>query len=179
MRALSLDYRQAKVSTQHWLGVAVLALALAGAVKLGLYYRHISAQTEHLEDLSAMIEHKLHKNNTPVKLLPADVEQSNSEIKMANDVMQKLALPWPALFSSLEEANSDDVALLGVEPDTKKGMVKVSGEAKNFETLFAYLRKVQASKSMTNVYLQHHQIQDTDPEKPIRFTLEASWLGKQ
>ena len=61
------------------------------------------------------------------------------------------------------------------EPDAGKRLVRVSGEAKDSAALFAYIRILQANKAMTSVYLKHQQVQEHNPERPIRFTLDASW----
>ena len=175
MRALSLDYRRNDNPSQHRLGVAVLVLALAACALLGLYYRKIAGEDARLAALVAKIDHKLHPANSAAKLSPAKAQQAGAEIKAANEVMLQLNLPWGEMFAALEGANNNGIALLGIEPDARKGLVRVSGEAKTFEALFAYIRRLQESKSMSAVYLKHHQIQEQDPDRPIRFTLDASW----
>jgi Tfp pilus assembly protein PilN len=87
-------------------------------------------------------------------------------------------MPWASLFQSLDSANSNDVALLGIEPNLKKGVIKLSGEAKNFKGLFDYMRALNAKSGMDKVYLLEHKINDQDPDQPVHFTLEASWISK-
>jgi len=178
MRALSLDYRRTS-RTQHWIGVLVLILMVAGAVQMGLYYRRVTGQVTRLDTLATKIEHKLHPSQSAAPPSADEMQQTKAEIKLADEVMMQLKLPWDALFGALEKANSDDIALLGIEPDAKKGLVRVSGEAKDFAALFAYIRHLQESEAISAVYLRHHQIQEEDPEHPVRFRLEASWTGKR
>ena len=86
-----------------------------------------------------------------------------------------MGLPWETLFQKLESASNDNIALLAIDPDSNKGKIRISGEAKDFDALLEYIRILQKTDFFINVYLQHHQIQELDPEKPIRFTLDASW----
>ncbi len=105
----------------------------------------------------------------------ADAQQAGVEIKAANEVIMQLTLPWNELFNALEETNTSDIALLGIEPDSRKRVVRLSGEAKNAAALLEYIRLLQANKAMSSVYLRQQQVQEQNPEKPIRFTLDASW----
>lgn len=178
MRALSLDYRRSKAQAQHWVGMLLLVLVIAGAVQMERYYRQLSEQGAQLEALAAKIEHKLHPSRSVVAPSAAESQQTGAEIKAANEVLLQLNLPWNEMFAAVEGANNDDMALLGIEPDVKKGLVRVSGEAKNSAAMFKYIRLLQGSKPISTLYLKHHQIKERDPEKPIRFTLDASWAEK-
>lgn len=178
MRALSLDYRRTD-QTWHWTGIILLVLALLGAVWLVHYYRALSAEVAHLETLVSRIERKLHPSHMAVPMTAADVQRRDAELRNAKDAILRLNLPWDLLFQSVEAANSDDIALLGIEPDARKRQVKVSGEAKDFDALLDYIRTLQQSAFLSGVYLEHHQVQDKDPEKPIRFTVGASWTDKR
>lgn len=172
MRQLSLDYLREN-QTQHLVGMLMAALAMAGIVALGIYYRNLTVQSARIEDSVAKM--KLHLEHAGMTTSVVDAQHSVVEIKDANEVIMQMTLPWNELFNALEEANSNNIALLGIEPDAKRRVVRVSGEAKNSEALFAYLRALQAIKSMSGVYLKSQQVQERSPEKPIRFTLDASW----
>ncbi len=173
MRALFLDYRRSDL-TQHWVGIVLLALLVAGIAALGMYYLKLTAQAELLDEQVAKAERKVH-GHAAALAASVDAQQAAAEIKTANETIMQLTLPWTALFDALESANSSNVALLGIEPDARKGLVRLSGEAKNQAAMFAYIRQLQANKAMTSVYLRHQQVQEQDPEKPVRFTLDASW----
>ena len=172
MRQLSLDYMREN-QIQRLVGMLVAAVAVAGIVALGFYYRNLMVQSARLEDSMAQL--KLHLGHVGMMTSVVDAQQSVVEIKDANEVIMQMTLPWNELFNALEEANSNNIALLGIEPDARRRVVRVSGEAKNSEALFAYLRALQAIKSMSGVYLKSQQVQERSPERPIRFTLDASW----
>lgn len=174
MRALSLDYRKTN-RFWHWVGIAILILAIGSAAKLGSYYLVLSKEMAHLENLIARIERKLHSNRIAPPTSVAEMQRLEVEVNSANDVLLKMGLPWDVLFQTMEASNNDNIALLGIDPDSKKGKIKISGEAKDFDALLGYIRILQKSNFFTEVYLQHHQVQELDPDKPIRFTLDASW----
>lgn len=174
MRALFLDYRRSDL-TQHWVGMVLLALLVAGIAALGMYYLKLTARAELLDEQVAKAERGVHPGHAAELTASVDAQQAAAEIKTANETIMQLTLPWTALFDALESANSSNVALLGIEPDARKGLVRLSGEAKNQAAMFAYIRQLQANKAMTSVYLRHQQVQEQDPEKPVRFTLDASW----
>jgi len=174
MRQLSIDYLREN-QTQHRVGMAMIAVAVALVLALGMYYRSLTVQSARLEDSVAKVERKLHPEHGGMMVSAVDAQQAVVEIKNANEVIMQMTLPWNELFNALEEANSNDIALLGIEPDAKNRRVRVSGEAKNSEALFTYLRSLQAIKSMSGVYLKSQQVQERSREKPIRFTLDASW----
>lgn len=174
MRHLSLDYLRDD-QTQHRVGMIMIALAMAVVVVMGIYYRSLTVQSARLQESVAKAEQKLHLGHTGMMTSALDAQQAVVEIKDANEVIMQMSLPWNELFSALEEANSNNIALLGIEPDARNRLVRVSGEAKNSEALFAYLRSLQAIKSMSGVYLKSQQVQERNREKPIRFTLDASW----
>lgn len=156
----------------------MLLLALAGAGFLIYYYRQMSIEASHLEKLISKIERNLRPSQRALPMTAAEAQQRAAEVKNANDVLLKLSLPWSRLFESVESANSDSMALLGIDPDSKKGVIKISGEAKDFDALLAYIRSLQSSGFFTEVFLHKHQVQENNPDKPIYFILDASWTGK-
>ena len=173
MRPLSLDYRRGSL-IQHRIGMVMLTVALMAIVAMGGYYRNLTGQSARVELQVAKVEQKLHPGRS--QTLPVNAQQAGAEIKAANEVVMQLTLPWNELFNALEETNTSDIALLGIEPDSRKRVVRLSGEAKNAAALFEYVRLLQANKAMSSVYLRRQQVQEQNPEKPVRFTLDASWI---
>lgn len=88
----------------------------------------------------------------------------------------ELAIPWNDLFSALEQSGMNDIALLGLQPDIKKQQVIISGEAKDYQSIILYINRLAKQPVLTEVYLQKHAINDSDKDKPVRFSLFAHWL---
>jgi len=105
---------------------------------------------------------------------PAELQQ---ELRAANAILQQLALPWEELFHELEASAGSNVALLSVEPDPQGRQVKISGEAKDLQALFGYMRRLGRSGVLAHVYLAGHAVKDQDPQRPVTFTLAADWTG--
>jgi len=53
--------------------------------------------------------------------------------------------------------------------------VRISAEAKKLESMLAYVASLQKITMFHEVLVMNHQIQDQDPQKPIRFVIQASW----
>jgi Tfp pilus assembly protein PilN len=175
MRAIQLDY-QRNSKPIPWMGLWLLVGALAGAAMLGNYYLELNQRVTSWETKSESIRHV---TGLDAKALQPTMKKSAREqvleVQHANLVLRQLNLPWDAMFKALESSGSRTVALLSLEPNTEKGTIKISGEAKNFTAMLDYVRQLGQRDVFSNVYLQNHQVQQDDPEKPIRFSLLAAW----
>ena len=104
-----------------------------------------------------------------------DVTQLAAEIKHANDIIRQLNLPWDKLFLALESTPNNQVALLGIQPDARKQLIHISGEAKNLETILDYLAQLRGQETLAQIALSSHEIKMQDPDQPVRFSLSAKW----
>lgn len=177
MHALRLDYQRGNKPVP-WPGLGILLAALAALVLLGGYYQMLSQQiafwerrADHFERLSS------HRVLASRPLTEQAVRAQMLEVKQANQVVRQLNLPWNELFNAVETSGGKNIALLSMEPDMQKGTVKISGEAKDIEALLDYVRKLSARTVFDSVLLQNHQIQQSDPQKPLHFSLLAHWKG--
>lgn len=173
MRKLELDF-QRKASPFGAGGVVLLLLALLLGGKLFADYQEIAAQVEQGEARLARLErltgHKVARAGKP------ESDIYGTEIKRANEVIAQLTLPWDQLFAAVEEAAGKDVALLSIQPDRRKGVVAIGGEAKDIAAMLDYMRSLGEQQPLQQVALQSHQIQQQDPQRPVRFNLSAKWV---
>lgn len=175
MRALRIDYQRSN-KPPPWLGLGMLVAALAALALMGSYYQALNqrvafweSRVERIERLSshrALVSRPLTEQAARAQLL---------EVKQANQVVRQLSLPWNALFKAVETSGGKDIALLSLEPDMQKGTVKISGEAKDLTALLKYVKQLATREVFGSVFLQNHQIQLADPEKPLHFSLLAHW----
>ena len=107
-----------------------------------------------------------------------DTTHLRAELNAANSVVGLMSLPWDALFGDIEASENAQVALLAVEPDPDKRTLLITAEAKNFDAMLAYMRRLQTRASLKDVYLKSHQIDLKSAEVPVRFVLAASWVVK-
>lgn len=176
MRALELDFRRESASAR-WAGAALLAVGLAGTLGLAVQYRQIGTELTRAEA-------EVRESGTASKKKAAppsggELQKVGIEVKHANEVLLRLKLPWNELFSSVESASTQDVALLSIESDTDRGRVKISAEAKDLQGMLDYLRLLGTRPTLAEVYLQSHQVQQQDPQRPVRFVLSADWTARR
>jgi len=172
MTMLRLDYQ--RNLSPHWAGLALLALALAALTMSVSYYLELNAKVASWEEKLALVD-RGHGLQTAGR--SGDREELAQEVERANEVLRQLTLPWEQLFRTVESAAGTEIALLALEPDVEKHVVKISGEAKDLAALLNYITRLEDEKVFGPVYLQNHHIQQQDPEKPVRFALLAAWRG--
>jgi Tfp pilus assembly protein PilN len=96
-------------------------------------------------------------------------------VTRANEILRRISLPWQDLFHAVESAAPKDVALLAMEPDPDKQLLKIAGEAKDVAAMLEYVRSLEGRPIFRSVTLSNHQVQQQDPQRPIRFSLVAAW----
>jgi Tfp pilus assembly protein PilN len=172
MEAIKLDYLDD--GRNIWIGIVILAVGLCGTLFMAWNYHEENLKISQQEMLVASV-----KNGKAIRMdvLPSDKDanQVASEIKQANAIILELNLPWKELFSALESYNQNDVAVLSIEPDAQQGLVRINAEAKSLDSLLAYIAYLQKVSLFQDVALLNHQIQEQDPQKPVRFMLQATW----
>jgi hypothetical protein len=177
MRALHLDYQRSNTPVP-WPGWGLLVAALAVMVMLGGHYQAINRKVAYWESRLELAERLSSKRETVSHPLTEQEAQAQLlEVAQANQVVRQLSHPWNSLFLAVEESGGEGIALLSLEPDPHKGMVMIGGEAKDLEALLTFVRQLTSREVFGNVFLRNHEIQQADPQKPLRFSLLAEWTG--
>lgn len=177
MRALDLDFRR-RHRQAEWAGVLLLAAGLAGAVASGVQYQRVSDELARAE--AAIRESgDAARKRAAAPRAGGDLQQVALEVRHANGILHQLNLPWDELFASVESAHTSHVALLSIESDIDNGRIKISGEARNLEGMLDYVRSLKTRPKLAEVYLQSHEIQQQDPQHPVRFVITANWLVRK
>jgi hypothetical protein len=102
-----------------------------------------------------------------------------ARVPAVNAAIREMNLPVSALLQALQPPRDIRVAVLGVDvlgatPGATTG-IKITGEARTGAEMARYVAFVSSRKPFTGAYLTRHEIDDTTPERPYRFTLEAAW----
>lgn len=71
-------------------------------------------------------------------------------------------------------------ALLALTPNTQTSnsglqALRIQAEAKSADDMSEFVKALQEERIFSNVVITHHEINDQDPNKPIRFTVDANW----
>jgi len=96
-----------------------------------------------------------------------------------NAAVQQLNLPWRGLHDAVQAATPATIALLALEPDANKSTVRITAEAKSSDDMFAYVEGLQRIDWFSAVLLARHEINEQDPNRPIRFQVDARWKAVQ
>lgn len=171
MNHIYLDYQRSN-KPLPWAGVVLILLAFAVLALVDLYYQGLTEKTGYWESKSGQVSRTAEPHMSSSS---RDIHDMALEIKHANEVLNQISMPWDKLFQAVEWSSGRDVALLTIEPDAGQHIVKISGEAKNIEAALNYIRYLSEQEIFTSVYLQSHQVQQRNPEKPVRFALVAAW----
>ncbi len=173
---LQLDFARAQAQSRGLaLGViTVCALLLCLAIW----------QSEKSEGRVALLEAELASLGTSreaagTTAAPTTVNGVELDERMvkANRVIRQFSTPWDDVFSSIEKAGGEHVALLSLESDPANAQVHVGAEARNFKKMLEYLERLRTDGRLSPAILQSHQVMVDDPNKPIRFTFTASWTS--
>jgi len=149
-----------------WPGRLLLALALAFCLDLAISYREAGSALRLNE---AKIARAQAGNGAPAK------QVSPEEVAAVRETVERLAMPWDTLFAALEAAATDQVALLGIEPDPKAGTVVISGDSKDYLAALTYVLNLSRAEALTRVQLVRHETKSDDPRASVSFAVSAAW----
>ena len=164
MQRIELDFIR-RAQRSRWAGRVLLAVALGLAGDMAFSYASLLRSVKENESIVARAQ--------PGK--PPAAPASAEEVALARDTVERLALPWPKLFAALEAAASDQVALLAIEPDTKSGTVKISGDSKDYLAALGYVLNLSQADTLSHVQLVRHEVRQNDPQRPVSFSISAAW----
>lgn len=157
----------------------MLACGATLAVAVLASYQISTERAERWEGEVAKAKGQLGSDSGKARQESGDAGLRAEEIAAANAVIRQLALPWEDMFNAFELATNDEVALLSMEPDAKKRLVRVTAESKATTGMLSYIKRLQQSALLDEVVLQKHEEQSRDPDRPIRFVVTSVWKDHQ
>jgi Tfp pilus assembly protein PilN len=165
MQQLHIDF-SGRRGGSPWLGRVLLALAAGVALDAAWSY-HAARST--LSENQARVAQR-----TPGGAAPKATPQ---EVAAVRETVQRLSLPWDELFSALESATSDQVALAGIEPDAKAGTVTIMGDGKDYLAALSYVLNLSRTEGLERVQLMRHE-QKNEGSGAVSFAVSAAWSAK-
>lgn len=107
----------------------------------------------------------------PVRHSPIEPGQA----AVVNAAVMQLNLPWQMLKDAIQATSSVKVALLALDPDARKRTLRITAETKTTDDMIGYIELVKAQDCFAAVTLTRHEINEQDPNHPVRFQLDAQW----
>ncbi len=166
MKALRLDFApRRRVPFLAWMAL------LVGSVLAGDALLQVLSLNDEIRSAAQESTPGRPQRSTAARLDPALAR----DLRSAEQVAQRLALPWDDLFRVVETATGERVALLAIEPDVQKRELAISGEAIDYFAVLTYVAKLSEPGQLTDVHLVRHETRQDDPRHPLVFTIAASW----
>lgn len=173
MNQLNVDF-VVKDQASAWQRWALVVLGMGLLTVQGVYL--FGQLQPELDSLNASLTKQVQTLHRPAPVSRLKPEAFAALLKQAHEVDQQLNIPWNPLFSFMDRASGKDLALLSLEPDTAKGQLVITAEARNFAAMLNFYAAMQDSALFSDVALQSHAINHNVPEQPIRFRLRALWM---
>jgi hypothetical protein len=175
MRAIKLDFVHRPHPAQRW-GYLLLLIAVVIAAYLGQSYLTLSGDVATWEMKWRALQSAQRKQAESSVIPQTEWQQMQAELKAARRVIAHLSMPWDGLFHEVDASVNDQVTLLSVEPDAEKHEVRITAETKNFSDMLDYVKRVRSITVLKDAYVVSHQIQEQDPQRPVRFIVDAQWI---
>lgn len=172
--ALQLDFRQPPRSRWRWVGWLALVAAVIGVVAVSESYSEAALATEQAQRRHALLEARL-PEVSPRPGAAAPDAQTLADIGRANAVIDRLTVPWDALFDAIEGADAGQLGLLSLAPNASDRSLRLAGEARTMDDLLAYVERLAAQATMGQVHLQGYRNTQRDGVPVVSFTLAATW----
>lgn len=154
-----------------WLfaGIGLLVSTGAAMTALDLVQKHDALQADR-QRTEAQLARRIAFRPEPTKFLVSEAQAG-----AVNAAIAQLNLPWRDVFDAVEASTPATIALLALEPDAKKHLIRGIAEAKTSEGMIAYIEQLKKQAFFGTVALTRHEINEQDPNQPIRFQFEAHW----
>lgn len=155
-----------------WLAAGIAAVAIAG-----WHYGGLASDRTNLQRMVADAERFGRRQvQAPISRRPQDARALAGEVARANTIAARLSVPWVDLLTDLETAAGGHVTLVGLEPDGNLRRLRITGEARRFEDVTQYLRRLEGARSLQNVFLTAHE---TRERGGVAFTLTTDWIRNE
>jgi Tfp pilus assembly protein PilN len=151
---------------------ASLALAPSLASQLSQYRRLLREQEVVLANAQAVAARAQAAARITAPMRPP---VPPAQADAVNAAVLQLNLPWRALHDALQSATPANVALLALEPDAKRRGLRITAEAKTSGDMVDYVERLRRQGGFVDAVLVRHEINEQDPNRPIRFQVDAGW----
>lgn len=157
---------------------AMLAAGLAGAalcIAAGALALQTAREREAREQQLAAARQRV-AARAPARLPETVIPEA--QVTAVNTAIMQLNLPWRALQDAVASATPGNIALVALEPDARKQTLKITAEARNADEMVGYVEQLKQQEFFLGAGIVRHEINAADPNRPIRFQVEAQWRAR-
>ena len=166
---LAIDFAGRRPASR--LGIALLVTGLAIAAAVAVDITEMEARATAASQRVDQLRKSLRRQSA---IRPANAVDRD-EAKAAQRVADAVRTPWDALLRELATAQTDDVALLGLDAEAASRALRLAGEAKNADQAFAYATRLRQSPWFEDVTIVSHEDKLAGTVPIFAFTLSATW----
>ncbi len=168
----SLGRTLARSHALTWLALGAGCVLCAGAL---LAWSALGAERRALEQRDALALRSAQRQDRVVLPAPAIAPE---RLAAANAIVMQLNLPWGALREAVAQAATPAIGLLSLEPDARKRSARLNAQAENAEAMVAYVARLKREPLLASVVLLHHDVDEQDPNRALRFELMLTWENR-
>jgi len=157
------------------------AVMVAGAVGLLLCVAAAALSLQNAKEREAREQQLSAARKKAIASAPARLPETaipEAQANAVNTAVLQLNLPWRALQDAVASATPPAIALVALEPDARKQILKITAEARNADDMVAYIEQLKQEEFFAGAGLVRHEINAGDPNRPIRFQIEAQWRAR-
>ena len=180
MKTSQIDFAPRSIRLMwHHLHPAVWAIGMTGAVLcLSAAFVSYNLNRQQSRQEQEFNQIRLKYQMRQIAALPQQgPTPSEAQIDAVNGIINQLNIPWGQVFRAIESATPDNIALLELIPDVKRHAIKGAAEAKTMQEALDYIALLGTQSFFDSVILLHHEINEQDQNKPVRFQFLAAWDG--
>ncbi len=181
MKAIKIDFAAGSVRRTLFHTHPLVMLLVAAGVLLCASAAYASWQMTLQQRLRAAELEQLRQRAATQAQRPREVAQvaiAPAQAQFVNSAIRQLNLPWRELQDAVLAATPRQIALLALEPEPRKQLLKLTAEAKSSDDMVAYVAALKQQELFTSVNLIRHEINEQDANRPLRFQVEAIWLAR-
>lgn len=165
MRHVHIDFRRRSVLARH--GVLLVCVLSSVIVALPLQ-RFNSARLERDESRRDLDVSRADSKRALVDSVKADQLSDNETTNAGTQ-----NLNWPALFQTLEGADTENVAVLELIADTSHGELSIAGQARDAAAMIEYAQRLSRKDSLSHVLIESYNQLPAELYDPLRFKIVA------
>lgn len=159
MKRITLNFHDGQARRNRAVGWWLLVLSVLLGVSLLIQHNKIQAEQQRIRMM--LMQQEVRQRSV---YSDSDAKEMGQNLQRAAAVISQLAFPWDALFRALESSMNEDVVLLSVVPDVKGCEITLNGEAKDWNAMQDFVRRLGEDASFFSaVNLVSHQVQLSTP----------------